>query len=65
MDLTVPMEISVATIGDRLVVRAAPGHTRFRSGFLPPVHHTHLRIAATVPDDLATWPAEPPDGWSA
>jgi hypothetical protein len=47
VDLLVPMEISVAIDDVRgIVVHAAPGHSRFVSGFLPPVHRTRLRIVA-------------------
>lgn len=49
-DLDVPMEISLSHEHDHLVVHAAPGHTRFVSGFLPVVHNLRLRIVATSPE---------------
>ena len=60
VDLSVPMEISVEADDDGLVVRAAPGHTRFVSGFLPPVHCTRLRIVA---GDAPSY--DVPPGWSS
>ncbi|WP_394826332.1 hypothetical protein [Pendulispora albinea] len=44
VDMTIPLE---ATFGDEhgeLVVRAGVPHTRWVSGFLPPVHTAHLHI---------------------
>ena len=52
LDLEVPMEVTLALDGDTLVVHAAPGHSRFISGFLPPVHTTRLHVVAL-----------PPEGW--
>jgi hypothetical protein len=55
VELDVPMEVVLAVRDGTLVVHAAPGHTRFRSGFLPPVHGTRLLIVAE--------PATPHDAW--
>ena len=62
LDLDVPMEIELSRDSDGLVIHAAPGHTRFVSGFLPVVHHTTLRIVATAdqPDEAIS-----PPGWSS
>jgi hypothetical protein len=50
VDLDVPMEISAARRGAQLVILAAPGHTRFVSGFLPTVHNTRLHVVAERSD---------------
>lgn len=65
VDITVPMEVSLVVRGKDLVVHAGPGHTRFVSGFLPPVHQTRLHIVAepTATDALTRLAPEPPDGW--
>ena len=52
-DLDVPMELSLSHEHERLIVHAAPGHTRFVSGFLPVVHHLRLRIVAS--EDHREW----------
>lgn len=65
VELAVPLEISVDRRQDALIVRAAPGHTRWHSGFLPPVHLSHLRITTAAPDrdplgsfdDVGGWPS--------
>jgi hypothetical protein len=66
VDLTVPMEVAVRIDRGELVFHAAPGHTRFVSGFLPPVHRTRLHIIAEEHLDASdTWPAQQLDGWSS
>ncbi len=47
IDLDVPVEITLSRGEADLVVHAAPGHTRFVSGFLPVVHTMRLRVVAT------------------
>lgn len=42
--MEVPMEISSVAIKDRLVFFAAPPHSRWKSGVLPPAHRTVLRV---------------------
>ena len=44
--LDVPLECSVHIEQGNVVLRATAPHTRFRSGFLPPVHMSRLRIEA-------------------
>jgi hypothetical protein len=60
VELEVPMEVVLASRDGRLVVEAGPGHTRFVSGFLPPVHATRLLVVAEPP---AAPPADPRQGW--
>jgi hypothetical protein len=60
VELEVPMEVVLVRRGGRLVIEARPGHTRFVSGFLPPVHSTHLRLIAETSGAPS---AEPPEGW--
>lgn len=60
VELEVPMEVVLVRQGGRLVVEAAPGHTRFVSGFLPPVHSTRLRVVAETSPAPS---ADPPGGW--
>jgi hypothetical protein len=61
VELEVPMEVVLVRQGGRLVVEAGPGHTRFVSGFLPPVHSTRLRVVAEMP--TAPPGAPSPGGW--
>jgi hypothetical protein len=42
--LEVPLEIAGAVENDKLIFYAAPPHTRFKSGILPTVHRTTMRI---------------------
>lgn len=50
--LDVPLECSVHIERGDVVLRASAPHSRFRSGFLPPVHMSRLRIVAlTAPED--------------
>jgi hypothetical protein len=42
--MEVPMEVSGVLINDSMVFFAAPPHTRWKSGVLPTVHRTVLRI---------------------
>ncbi|WP_028644136.1 hypothetical protein [Nocardioides sp. URHA0020] len=61
VDLDVPMEISLSHRDGHLVVHAAPGSTRFVSGFLPVVHNTRLVIVTSdEPSPDQPWAA----GWS-
>jgi hypothetical protein len=60
VELEVPMEVVLVRQGGSLVVEAGPGHTRFVSGFLPPVHSTRLRLVAETP---AVSSADSPSGW--
>jgi hypothetical protein len=46
-DLTVPLEVTAGMENGEVVMRASAPHTRWVSGFLPPVHLAHLRIEAT------------------
>lgn len=46
VDMLLPLEITVEQGVGGLTFRAAPGHTRFVSGFLPPVHMARLRIVS-------------------
>jgi hypothetical protein len=62
VDITVPMEVTLSIRDEELIVHAAPGHTRFTSGFLPPVHQTRLYIVAAP---TASDPTEAPSGWSS
>jgi hypothetical protein len=50
LDLEVPMELTLGLADGALVVHAAPGHSRFTSGFLPPVHTTWLHVVALETD---------------
>lgn len=43
-EMEVPMEVSGVLIHDSMVFFAAPPHTRWKSGVLPTVHRTVLRI---------------------
>ena len=61
MELNVPLEVSLVRRDGRPVLLAAPGHTRFASGFLPSVHPVRLRI---VRDSGVSWVAAP-EGWSS
>ena len=68
LDLEVPMEVTLGLDGDALVVHAAPGHSRFISGFQPPVHTTRLHVVALPPETPASEAVEhagPPTsgGW--
>ena len=45
IDVPMEVELEVDAAGS-LVFRAAPGHTRFVSGLLPPLHRTQLTIVA-------------------
>ena len=42
--MEVPMEVSGVLVHDSMVFFAAPPHTRWKSGVLPPVHRTVLRV---------------------
>jgi hypothetical protein len=42
--LDVPLEGHVDRVGGRLVFSASLPHTRWKSGFLPPVHVAHLEV---------------------
>jgi hypothetical protein len=44
--MDVPLEASVVASLRGPVFLAAPAHTRWKSGFLPPVHVAHIEIAA-------------------
>lgn len=46
--LEIPMEVVGAVRGDELVFYGAPPHTRWKSGVLPPVHRTVLRVVASA-----------------
>ena len=46
LDIELPLEVTVATAGGKLVFLASPPHSRWRSGVLPPVHRAHLRVNA-------------------
>jgi hypothetical protein len=44
LDLTVPLEGTATVENGELVIRANVPHTRWVTGFMPPVHTAHLRI---------------------
>jgi hypothetical protein len=48
--MEVPMEVSGVLINDSMVFFAAPPHTRWKSGVLPPIHQTVLRIELVEQD---------------
>ena len=48
--LEIPMEITGASQDDRLVFFAAPPHTKWITGVLPPIHKTLLRVEITDHD---------------
>jgi hypothetical protein len=50
LQLEVPMEVTLGLAGRDLVVHAAPGHSRFTSGFQPPVHTTRMHVVALPAD---------------
>lgn len=50
LDVEVPMELTLGLADGVLVVHAAPGHSRFTSGFLLPVHTTRLHVVALDTD---------------
>ncbi len=49
--LEVPMEISSVLIKDRLIFFAAPPHSRWKAGVLPPTHRTVLRMELVEGED--------------
>jgi hypothetical protein len=55
LQLEVPMEVTLGLSGGNLVVHAAPGHSRFTSGFLPPVHITRMHVVALPADPAEAW----------
>jgi hypothetical protein len=44
-ELDVPLEVASAMREGELVFYGCVPHTRWRSGVLPPVHSSHLRVA--------------------
>jgi hypothetical protein len=60
--IDVPLEISLVRRDGRPVLLAAPGHTRFTSGFLPSVHPVRIRVVREL-DESSPW-ADAPEGWS-
>lgn len=53
-DLSVPLEVNAGLEHGEIVIRASAPHTRWVTGFLPPVHVAHLRIEATAVDGGAS-----------
>lgn len=53
--LEVPMEVIGLVTNESLVFLAAPPHTRWKSGVLPPVHRTTLRIELVPLEEVAAW----------
>lgn len=49
--MEVPMEVNGVMINDSMVFFAAPPHTRWKSGVLPQIHRTVLRIELVEEDD--------------
>lgn len=45
LEVNLPLEVSTAVIGGELVFQAQPPHSRWQSGFLPPVQRTRLKVA--------------------
>jgi len=43
LDVELPLEVSAAALGGELVFLAEPPHSRWQTGFLPPVHRTRMR----------------------
>jgi hypothetical protein len=46
LELHVPLEISGHVRAGRFVIQGMPPHSRWKAGFLPPVHMTRLRVVA-------------------
>jgi co-chaperonin GroES (HSP10) len=46
--LDVPLEGSVVATSRGPVFVAAPAHTRWRTGFLPPLHLAHFGLAQSI-----------------
>jgi hypothetical protein len=51
-ELEMPLEVGSAMHQGRLVFLATAPHSRWKAGFLPPVHRTRIRVA------LAEFPEE-------
>ena len=49
-ELDVPLEVGSAVDRGRLVFLASAPHSRWRSGFLPPVHLSHIRVELVEED---------------
>lgn len=43
-EMRVPLEVRLASRFGRLQVQAQPGHSRWKSGFLPPTHLAHILL---------------------
>ena len=50
-DLAVPLELSTATVGGRLVVLGRVPHSRWKAGFLPATSTARIRVVAEEVDD--------------
>jgi len=53
--LEIPMEVIGLVRNESLVFLAAPPHSRWKSGVLPPVHRTTLRIELVPLEEVAAW----------
>jgi hypothetical protein len=49
-DVEVPLEIFTALHGDELILLGSPGHSRWKTGVLPPVHLGRLHVTLETPD---------------
>lgn len=43
-EIELPLEITMVAIGDRIELLASAPHSRWQSGFLPPVHRGRLKL---------------------
>ncbi|MES1245549.1 MAG: hypothetical protein ABUT39_28345 [Acidobacteriota bacterium] len=51
-ELEMPLEVSSAVRQGRLVFCASAPHSRWKAGFLPPVHRTRIRVEIDeIPED--------------
>jgi len=49
-EITIPLEIRLDRSRQGLIVRAQPGHSRWKAGFLPPVHLARMTITGESGD---------------
>jgi hypothetical protein len=52
--LDVPLEIQGGSLNGKLVFLGSVPHTRWKSGVLPQIHMSHLRIALASQEDVTS-----------
>lgn len=52
--LDVPLEIQGGVLNGKLVFLGSVPHTRWKSGVLPQIHMSHLRVALAAQEDVTS-----------